>query len=275
MLSMMILTSQAAPLVPADQGTLSADQATLSQEAALLQAYSLTDYTRYGSRGCSGKNELGTSYPKGGLSTCSALCDIDSTCVSFEMSSSGKCQLSTSCQYSDSVASSSGWTLYVKRTHVGSGYTAKSGYGCSGKNELGTSYPSGGLHECKALCDSEYRCVSFEFAVDGAYDGKCQLSTSCTASVATSNSGNWNIYFKAPPSPPPPSPPPPAGPGAVCGTACTTAVWDTIATSKTSGREHTCGSRITFRVNKESGDYPEACAYVARNHPDECGPCGA
>jgi len=262
MLSMVILTSQAAPLVPAEQ-------TTLSPEAALLQANALAHYTKYTSRGCSGKNELGTSYPKGGLSTCSALCDIDSACVSFEMSSSGKCQLSNSCQYSDSESSSSSWTLYVKNMQVGDGYTAKSGYGCTGKNELGTSYPKGGLHECKALCDSEDECVSFEFAVDGLYDSKCQLSTSCTASDATSNNGNWNIYFKTPPSPPPPT-----GPGAVCSPTCTTAVWNTIAKAK-NGREHSCGSRIMYRVNKFSGDYAEACAHVARSFPDICGPCGA
>jgi len=235
---------------------------------------------------CSGRNELGKFYPKGGLSTCADLCDLDPSCVSFEYSASGatkgKCQLSTSCDLANSKAVTSDWTLYVKYTQKYVNYSVHPDKGCSGKNELGTSHPSGGPRECAEMCNEKSSCVSFEYAYDGTHDGKCQLSTSCVESNAKSISGSWNLYVKLPPSPPPPRPPtsprpsPPPTPPSLpyingCGVGCN---FNHAAHNTVKDTHFTCWERIHHRAHrKHGGDLVESCKTVAAHYPDPCKSC--
>jgi hypothetical protein len=67
---------------------------------------------------CKGRNELGI-FSGYSPATCAALCEAADGCISFEMSTGDKCQLSTSCRIgiSDYNSGVGGWTLYSKDNH--------------------------------------------------------------------------------------------------------------------------------------------------------------
>ena len=67
----------------------------------------------YEHRGCSGRNELGTT-TKPTVEECAVACNELATCLSFEYQmSTTRCQLSSTCVYTFTEPSSSDWNFYV------------------------------------------------------------------------------------------------------------------------------------------------------------------
>ena len=79
------------------------------------------------------------------------------------------------------------------------GYTPFIGESCDGANELLDWDTSKTFDECRAFCDADPHCVSFEWS---HHDGNvCQASTSCVApSPVNAGPASWDLYVKAPPT---------------------------------------------------------------------------
>ena len=165
--------------------------------------------------GCSGNNDLEVHQQSETTASCAALCEALASCISFELSTDGTCQLSSTCntQHADyDSAASSSWVFFVRRTATSStpGYSQVSSYGCSGRNEHGV-FDGENAATCAARCDAIATCISFEFATGGYDQNRCQLSSSCDAQNYASFDSDWDIYLRnesPPPLPLPPSSPP-------------------------------------------------------------------
>jgi len=74
------------------------------------------------------------------------------------------------------------------------GYSVWTTGGCTDKNELGVFGNNATPETCKALCEDNSQCVSFELQKDSD-DRVCSLSTSCVyADTAQSSSSNECFY---------------------------------------------------------------------------------
>uniref|UniRef100_A0A7S4V4Q2 Apple domain-containing protein n=1 Tax=Ditylum brightwellii TaxID=49249 RepID=A0A7S4V4Q2_9STRA len=171
-----------------------------------------TYFVGYEHRGCSGRNELGTT-TKPTVEDCAVACDELPTCMSFEYRmTTTSCQLSSSCSYSLTVPSSD-WNFYVKvqdgvaangnpegnyylwllenaaeispvelveasslQLSMASYYIGYHNGGCVGRNELGLTAQTS-VEDCATACDAESTCVSFEYKKGSSTT--CQLSSSC------------------------------------------------------------------------------------------------
>ncbi len=161
------------------------------------------NYAASTDRACLGRNEVcgASELPCSGLTTfdtCKTSCTNNPACISFEFAAGpSECQQSTSCKQNRSRIDA-GWTLYVITTT--NPYTEYIGNNCAARNEIcgGSAEPCDSVssnHDCKMACDADPTCVSYEFK---ASSGSCQLSTTCTPDVWTTNTDGWNLYVKEP-----------------------------------------------------------------------------
>merc|ERR1711871_794926 len=105
-------------------------------------------YTPIEGSACLDRYELGVTQEGSGVQACAALCDADSTCVSFALrGSDNQCQRSSSCT-ADLLTGGVGGLA----TNGRPGFTrviayAPNGASCTGRNELGT-YTSTSVEDC-------------------------------------------------------------------------------------------------------------------------------
>ena len=81
-----------------------------------------------------------------------------------------------------------GFAIYEKPI---AGYQSLSTGGCSGRNELGSTF-GGSMQDCADACDADSTCVSFEYSKTGT---ECMRSTTCSSLDMTLNDPNDPFYF--------------------------------------------------------------------------------
>ena len=118
----------------------------------------------HGNFGCSYNNYA--VHPFTSVGACDALCDGDSSCLSFEFGiDQGRCQLTTCTSTHEHYAASGSvyWIFFVKLTPAPSTATYQfiDGGSCPQRNELGVIYGES-VATCMARCDAEPTCISFE-----------------------------------------------------------------------------------------------------------------
>jgi len=179
------------------------------------------------SRGCSGRNELGSYSGSKNIYQCAYECLKRSTCVSFETDGWDEndyskmltmCQLSSTCTLSRIQATAGNvnklgtneWIVHVRDssapgTSYLSGFTPgllRAG-GCSGRNELGTLNGKS-PNECAAACTAATGCVNIEYSPNTAAvhadadlvpsGAQCHRSTTCDRARLRSE-GSWMSSF--------------------------------------------------------------------------------